>query len=614
MPHPQIQGAGLVGTAVTADGPVQWCRDGVAIPGAVGPAYTPDDGDDGCHLSARRDTPEGVAESAPLQIRQVPPSVRPLILDEVFDWLSGEQPIPAALVFEGRGLRYSLAGGRGRIDPLTGQVLVPTDRPHSGDSLTVMAENSGGRASLEIRVAVEGPADAAETHQADSLTVDGVTFYFDRPCEIGRFITGGGGEGDPFVIGPVLLLGYDPAPVTVGPARNGAMLNPSCGSDTGFDSRASHKAYKEKLNAGLRMPLKLVGGDSLIVGRSAPEDVESPKQAMEGFVVLSVLDAVPPEDAFRPPFAAGDKPIYRLRDLQLDRLGALELLGRLQDFKGLAARFDRFAMDISPSWLRDHFGAPGHPPLYGRDLCTNEAVPYIVANSDSPLEDKLPIIAGLVQRGIDRAGVLANAVSRDLMPWYADGGHNSGRKFSIMFAGHLLDVDWMRNVVNHVPGQFHEDAMTFYVTEEAVAISNGPDWKPAYGKKRPQQPYETAMIGAPDWRGKANLTSISASWASHPYRVAANHNTQHAQVLALLAMDLRAAWGHDAYVDYHMRYMEVTAGAPDPWRFRGGEQALYNPVGGTGKPLPGWQQYWHDKWSWQMLKLYRFDYYAFPWA
>ncbi len=292
------------------------------------------------------------------------------------------------------------------------------------------------------------------------------------------------------------------------------------------------------------------------------------------------------------------------------------MIGRLRDTRALAARFDRFAMDISPSWLRDHFGAPGHPPLYGRDLCNNEAQPYIVANSTLPLEDRLPIIAGLVQRGIDRAGVLAPAVSRDVMPWGADGGHNSGRKFSIMFAGHLLDVDWMRNVVRHVPGQFHEDAMTFYVDEAAVALTNGPDWKPAYGNKRPQQPYSKAMIGMPDWRGKANLTGISASWKGHPYRIAANHNTQHGQVLALLAMGLREAWGHEAYVDYHMRYMEVITGAHDPWRFRGGDQALFDPVvgTGTGKAFPDWQQFWRDKWAWQMLKKYRFDYYAFPWS
>ncbi|MBM9593927.1 hypothetical protein [Roseitranquillus sediminis] len=605
---------------------LQWCRDGDPIAGATGSAYTPADEDDGAALSVRVRASgpggESLAETEPVRVTCAAPVAKPLVLDDVFDAGTGLQVVPAAHAFAGRALRFTAEGAGATADPRTGEVFVPTDRPTEGEDVVVTARNSGGADHLVFRVAIEGEAgeDLAQTRRTSELVADGVTFRFADAAETGAFITGAAGAGDPFVVGPVTLLGYDPGPARLPGGRevNGAMVNPPCGRTFGFDSIA-RKKYDPALNAGLRLPLRLEPGDSLVVAVSDPSAEES-KRSLDRFVVLTCLAETPPADAFRPPYSGSEKPLHRLGDIDLSRLARLEIHAAdlMPPLAELEARFARFAMDPVPNWNRDFLRADKHPPHYGRGLCHDEAAPYVWVNSAMPDAHKLRLVLGLVQRGIDRYGVFRSAREQGFQPWRGSGGHNSGRKFSIMFAGHLLDVDEMRHVVRQTPpgAGFQEDEMTFHIAPEHVEATNGPDWDPSYEDRRPQQPYPPAMIGTPEWRGRREPEKASASWTGHPYRLVATHNAMHGQTLAALAMGLQDAWGHDAYFDYHIRFMEIMNGAYDPWRFRGGKQALYNPVTGSRRqePWPGWQRRWHDEWSWQMLKRHRFDFYRFPWS
>ena len=633
---PRLDGPPRLGQALVADPgrwqgaevlALQWCRNGRPIPGATGRAYRPEDADDGALLSlrvtARAAAGAATAESPALRAVCEPPAVLPLVFDEVLDAGTGPQQIPVAAAFRGQALRFSATGGGASVDPLTGMVTVPTDRPHAGHDVTVTARNSGGAESLVFRVTVEDEGEdegeLAETEVTDTLAVDGVTFRFATPVETGHFITGAAGAGDPFVIGPVTLTDYDPAPAVLdGRAVNGAMLNPPVTRDTGFDGLAPRDTYDPELNAGLRLPLRLVPGDSLVVAVSI-ERPEKDGPHIRRFVVLTCLAEVPFADSFRPPYSGPEKPLYRWSDLDTGLLASLPVLGRsdVPNPAELARRFDRFALDIVPNWNKGGIAAAEHPPTYGRDLGQDQAAPLIWINADVPLSEKAPVIAGLVQRGIDRFGIVEAALAQGTDVWGADGGHNFGRKITIMVAGHLLGVAPMREVARHAAPQvvFQEDATTFYVTPEIVALTNGPDWSPSYGDKRPQQPYAPGMVGMPDWRGKPDPASASASWVHNPYRYSATHNAQHGQVLAALAMGLKEAWGHDAYFDYHVRYSEIMRGAPDPWRFRGGDRPLYDPVTGSrpAKGFPEWQLYWQDPWSWRMLSTYRFELDPLPW-
>lgn len=564
-----------------------------------------------------------------------PPRVVPVYLDCCFDHGSGWQTIHAGRAFEGENLRFSArihawAGNEGRpetvqIDARTGAIMVPTGRPHDGKTIRVRAENAAGQTETQIQITVEDDGIRATATRMRDLVVDGVVFQFATDAPVGRFISGSLGLGDPFVIGPVTLDSYRPGPTLTAEGRmmHGAMLNPPCTGDTGFDSMATRDTYAPELNAGLRLPLRLEPGDRLVVGVSNPAATEA-RDVADRFVVLTCLAVAPFEDAFRPPYSGPDLPIWRLSDLRLDRLPSLSEVGRLrgtEEQRDYERRMARFALDIIPTWNRNHLSTPNHPPLYGRDLCHDEAEPYLWAITDRPLDTKVEVLIGLVQRGIDRYGVFRSALEQGFHPWRADGAHNSGRKLSILFAGRLLDDPDMLSVMAQgraVEDGFQEDAMTFHVTPEIVALSNSADWTPSYrdNDRYPKQPYTDGMVGMPDWRGNANPAVANAAWNGHLYRVSGNHNTQHAQVLTILAMGLREAWDHEAYFDYHMRFCEILAGRSDPWRFRGATQALYDPVTGSMR-IDGWDDWerrWHSEWSWQMLMEHRDTFYSYPWS
>ena len=546
---------------------------------------------------------------------QRPPRVVAPLEDEVFDQFTGWQTIPISGAFKGSNLRFRVEGERATIDPETGVLSVCTDCFDEGRTLRVIAENSAGEAAQVIRVTTERDNALAETQVTRDITVDGITFTFRTPAEVGHFFTGGAGEGDPFVIGPVELVSYTPKPRRVGGVLdlNGAMLNPPCATKQGYHGWVSkdgspkrRSSYREVRNVGRRLPLPLTPGDSLVVAISNPT-AENTNQLANRFVVLSCLKDEPAADSFRPPYSGPRKPLYRLSQVQTRHLTNLQSIASPAPptAQAVNTQFARFVLDTVPNWERNAYNTRLHPPLYGRDLCVTDAAAYLWVNSERPLEDKAYAAAGLIQRGIDRYGVIESARAQGLQqPWQPDGGHNAGRKFSIMFAGLLLGN---RNMINlrastrDLKGEFQEDGMTFYVTPEIVAVSNSDAWKPPYRKRkdRPKQPYTDGMVGIPDWRGKARAEHVNAAWSGHPYRISGNNNAQHGQVLSILAMGLREAWGNEAYFDYHMRFVEIARGAPDPWRFQGGSQARYNPVEGarTLKPRPGWQIHWKSPWA-----------------
>lgn len=576
----------------------------------TGPYIGPDDGPD--------------RAAAPLSgeggVRPDPPRLRPVVLDDVFDQGSGLQVLPAGLAFEGQDLRFGCEAPDICVDPATGRIEIPTSRPVDGREIRVFAENAGGRAEAVIRVAVEPSTDRAETRQTRILEVDGVRFEFATEAVVGHFISGANGAGDPFVVGPVTLRGYSPQPEAEGRrVRNGAMLNPPCGDKTGYDNRARNNSYDPDLNAALRLPLQLVPGDSLVVAISGPNGGD---HEILRFVVLTCVAEPPHADSFRPPYSGSEKPIWRWSDLHLERLARLPQVGITQvpRQEALEARFARFTLDTIPTWARGHIRAPDHPPLYGRDICNDESSPWLWVNTERPLAAKEQVLIGLVQRGIDRYGVFRSGSEQGFMPWPQDGAHHTGRKFSIVFAGHLLDQSDMVNVIRQTQGLgggFQEDMGTFYVTQDNIDFTNTPAWQEAQGRgvRWPQQPYSQGMLGIPDWRGGRRPHQVDAAWVGNPYRISGNHNTQHGQVLAILAMGLREAWGNDAYFDYHLRYMDIMEFRPDPWRFQGGTQALYDPVVGS-RPHSGWddwQRYWRDQWAYQMLMTYRSQFLRPPW-
>jgi hypothetical protein len=173
---PLLAGAGRIGRPVAVvpglwgggvqDIAFQWQRDGVAIPGATGPVYLPGSEDDRtdltCRLCATNAAGLRQAETAALLVTHAAPQVRGDLFDEVFDEATGEQAVASAPVFAGEDLRFAVAGAGAKIEPVTGLVRIPTDRPISGARVVVTASNSGGEAMRDFLVTVEAAAPAPE--------------------------------------------------------------------------------------------------------------------------------------------------------------------------------------------------------------------------------------------------------------------------------------------------------------------------------------------------------------------------------------------------------------------------------------------------------------------
>ena len=609
---PTLSGIGYVGQIVTVgtgtwsgshEISLQWQRDGAPIMGAEGDHYFPVAEDDtrelSCLVTATNATGSTTAETKSLRVTYAPPQVTGKLFDEIFDKDSGPQAVETARAFTGEALLFTLEGPDTEIDPRTGIVTVNTDTARDGDALMVVAHNSGGTARTALQVTVEGDESGDELSRTDLVTeatIDGVTFSFAEPRKVGHFISGGGAVtedgyvGDLFVVGATTITGYTPGPENRDDRdMNGAVINPQSQREVGFDSRQGG-GYDPDLNVGKHLPITLHPGESMMVAVSDPE-AEEARDCVKHFVILTCLAEVPFADSFRPQFSAGDKIIHRLSDLDWSKLGTIAPEGRPHEWRDLEERLKRFVPDIVHNWNRDHMESPGHTALYGRDLLSREQPCVLKVNCDFPVLEKQTTVIGLIQRGIDRHGILMDRLDKTGgFPWGSDGGHHAGRKLAILFAGLLLDSPDMRDLSlihnegseNGTTGRaLQEDAMTFYAEPIHHLVTTGRSetaWSPA-AEDRTHAPYLEGMIGIPDWWGASAgdfSTSVSASWNGHPYRTHANHTFESGQVLAILAMDgMRELWNNPAYLDYHWRYLKILDGEADPYRFASSGAELY---------------------------------------
>src|SRR5690606_29086644 len=162
----------------------------------------------------------------------------------------------------------------------------------------------------------------------------GITWTFDKPVQAGQFIT-----GDWWVVGPVKIIKISPSP---GPVqvdesvikinhwndtslktdttmRNGSMIVLQVGKTHGYDSRSS----SFMLNNSVKLPLELTQTLSLISSISNTtlpvdqfsknilwEEEAKSQTVMKTAAVLTCLDKTPPFDAFRPPYAGTQTPIF----------------------------------------------------------------------------------------------------------------------------------------------------------------------------------------------------------------------------------------------------------------------------------------------------------------
>lgn len=427
---------------------------------------------------------------------------------------------------------------------------------------------------LACRAAADQPVQPRTT-----ISQHGITWRFDRAHVSGQFIT-----GDWWVVGPVVVESVSPAPGPVATdrgqvrhnqygatllqpdprMRHGSMIVERAASNQGYDSRL--KNYSPDLS--VQFPVTLAPGVSLISTISGClDDQEVPQLfhqrmwksektgrfALQSAAVLTVLDAPPPADAFRPPYAGSAKPIFTFAQVETQRLLSLPPADAMPQWSEFERYFERPWLDHTTGWLHQITGPYENQVNYGREFARMTGLATLMLNTDAPLERKRRLLIGMVQLGIDLFGVTEAG-----RHYHADGGHYSGRKWPILFAGHLLQNEAMLQVARHV--NFAEDQQTYYGTGWAgqralFQIVAHTGRKPPHEQLPPLQWTRDHRLG-------------------ESYRLV-NGPAWPATALSARLMGLAEAWNHDAFFDYADRWMATDdplaafrAGQPKPYHQR----------------------------------------------
>jgi hypothetical protein len=291
---------------------------------------------------------------------------------------------------------------------------------------------------LVVERAVGASGSSAEP--VTSVSSLNVTFHFaDAVQQAGVFAT-----GDPWVVGPVVIIHVEPAAAMDGDScRHGWELNPSSVTQNGLDDRIS--GYNASLVA--KQPLSLQPFDSVLKAVSITSST-SHGVALRVGVILSVLSRAPIDaDAFRPPYfgaPAARKAIlmkpWAASQLALELLPnhSLPAMPNPKDAPPTAAAFaDRFSRPQIDHYC-DWIGREMHPtesmPDYGADLARDTGDAAMLLATDLPLAAKRSVAIGYVQYGLDLFAILTQGGCG----WPANGGHGNGRKLPLVYTALLL--------------------------------------------------------------------------------------------------------------------------------------------------------------------------------
>lgn len=302
-----------------------------------------------------------------------------------------------------------------------------------------------------ILAAVCGQDEAAFAWTEQSVSQYGITWTFDRPAEVGRFIS-----GDWWVVGPVTVTGVSPAATA---DRHGSVVNPPAGDSQGYDSRMA------RFDASLRaeFPCLLKPSESLVSTASVNQVGDRTSETVRGqycrgplrtAAVLTCVAAPPSRDAFRPAYVGTWREMFTTSQLRRDLLPRLKTPEAAPGAKQYERFLERIWLDHQRQWVNRKMHPLENMPDYGREITNIVSCVGLMLLLDDPDRNTETLLLRFVQKGIDYYGV----VKSDDNLWIANGGHNSGRKWPILFAGLMLGHGGMMNV----DATFQEDQQTYY--------------------------------------------------------------------------------------------------------------------------------------------------------
>jgi len=430
-----------------------------------------------------------------------------------------------------------------------------------------------------------GQGDAA-TATVTSITKDGVTWTFAAPARAGQFV-----NGDYYVVGPVTVTSISPAPQTAAPYMNGSVLNlPTKDGKSAFDQRlndGTDESYWFNAADRANLPLSLQPGDSLASSISLPAcnldggaptcgdagtcggggECQIPTVMRSGDLgispvasvsVLTVLGAPVAADTFRPSYCDRAQTLYHASALNRSALPSLA---------PPASQAGTPTLETFENWLRRPwidmdpflFDAPAeYMPDYGERIAFVDSYVGLLLELNFPAADKVNLTNYFVQYGIDLFGCVKAGYG-----WPAFGGHRSGRKMPILFAGMLLGDSAMKNVSATYPNQFGEDMQTVAVSRIPGGYTSA--WNGAtviygghYGVNADGTPVSPGLYGPYE-----QLQPSNANWPllngneqlGEAYRRCCTSLSWIGEALAMRILAGMPVWNYPAFFDYADRWM-----------------------------------------------------------
>ena len=398
----------------------------------------------------------------------------------------------------------------------------------------------------------------AEARAATSVSRHGITWTFDRDR-----VTGVYANGDPWVVGPVVITSISPQP-TVG--RNGSMLNPSLGNRQAFDDRyiATYNPYDNNLNVGIKLPLTVAANSSLISSISSVDYKQWGLTQM--FAVLTCVSSAPSAGSFRPAYMGA--PIktspWNVSSLNFSKLQKLPTTGftTIPNWATYEADFEKLWFEMDLAWTGRYLHAPYQAANgYGKDMAIKTGDVALMLNMNFSDEVKRKLLINYVQYGIDIAGIRA-AGGR----WYDTGGHNIGRLAPLMVAATALDDASLKARLDGTQLGFSEYCQTFFVTQADV------DRVRYTADGRPRLPYTSADIGMPEW-GEThtdNPTRDGNNWNAYYRDICGGQLT--APAMAARVMGIRSLSKWEPMYLYQERHLNYEQGPTYQGEFN------YNPT------------------------------------
>jgi len=439
----------------------------------------------------------------------------------------------------------------------------------AGSARAQGAPEAGGVVIYTKDIAPKAPK-LEELGLKDSVSQYGITWHFEKPARVGQFV-----NGDFYVVGPVTVVMIDPKPLfgeevpqeeldkgdagKKGDAilRNGSMLNPPPRHESALDS-GTRNWYKPALAA--KLPVSMKPADSLVssistkqgekikfVYRSAGGRLEGDNSGTRVVAVLTCVAEPQPADAFRPAYGDRQAKIYLARDLRRDQLPKLAKAAKAPDPVKFAEVFQR-------CWFNPAYFGFEQPmenmPQYGQWVGQAVSNAGVLLCMDFAPQQKEPLLLNFVQVGIDYWGLVKSGHPG----WQGWGGHDSGRKFPIVFAGWILGDAEMASPTKAFPKcEFGEDDQTRYGqgwTGATVVFAGHSGVSSATGQPLRKQwgPYEQMKPSEWDQNGMANHQSEA-------YRRANTSCCWVGEALAMRVLKLEKEWNHDSFFDYVDRWM-----------------------------------------------------------